>query len=333
MAAFIQLVIITYNQLTGYIHISNIMNFVIRLSIGTFFSSLYGLALLFLDLIIIKTLDRSLQLPERLLYRIPAELTLSTLTGITVGSAGTLLVSTLLPYDDGLIKNVINNSLITSVINLIITLVLEAINWFRRNQEALIKSEKLEMENSLIKFEILKNQLNPHFLFNSLNVLSSLIKKDSVKAQQFIDEFSSIYRYTLEVIDKPVVELKEEIEFAKSFLYLQKIRFGNAVTTEINIDVQKLHLLVPPLAVQTVLENAFKHNKASIESPLCIRIYDEGEYLLIINNVQKKIRTNDSNGIGLSNLIKRYDLLSDTIPVFTMSEKEYLAKLPLIISE
>lgn len=329
MAAFVQLVIITYNQLTGYIHISSIFNFVIRLLIGTFFSSIYGLVLLYLDLAITRFLDKSARLPEKLLLRIPVELSLSTLTGILVGSTGTILVGTILPYDDGLLKNVINNSLITSVINLILIVIIEAINWFKRSQASLVKSEKLERENSIIKFETLKDQLNPHFLFNSLNVLSSLVKRDSDKAQKFIDEFSSVYRYTLDVIDRPVVDLGEELEFAKSFLYLQKIRFESAVITEISVDVKKLDYLVPPLAVQTVLENAFKHNKASVESPLCIRIYNENDCLIIVNNLQIK-KTSASKGIGFSNLIKRYELLSKTLPSFLVTENEYIAKLPLI---
>ena len=184
-----------------------------------------------------------------------------------------------MPYEDGMLKNVINNSLITSVINIIIITVIEAIVWFKRSQQSLVIAEKLERENSQIRFETLKSQLNPHFLFNSLNVLSSLIKHDSDKAQNFVDEFSSVYRYTLDVIEKPVVELREELDFAKSFLFLQKIRFDNAVDMEINVDASKLNYLVPPLAVQTLLENAFKHNKASIDSPLKIKIYNEDDSL------------------------------------------------------
>jgi two-component system, LytTR family, sensor kinase len=195
-----------------------------------------------------------------------------------------------MPYEDGLLKNIINNSLITSVLNIIIITVIEAIVWFKRSQQSLVKAEKLERENSQIRFETLKSQLNPHFLFNSLNVLSSLIKKDSDKAQNFVDEFSSVYRYTLDVIEKPVVELREELDFAKSFLFLQKIRFDNAVDMEINVDASKLNYLVPPLAVQTLLENAFKHNKATAESPLNIKIYNENDSLLVVNNLQPKIK-------------------------------------------
>ena len=238
-----------------------------------------------------------------------------------------------MPYEDGMLKNVINNSLITSVINIIIITVIEAIVWFKRSQQSLVKAEKLERENSQIRYETLKSQLNPHFLFNSLNVLSSLIKKDSDKAQNFVDEFSSVYRYTLDVIEKPVVELREEMDFAKSFLFLQKIRFDNAVDMEINVDASKLNYLVPPLAVQTLLENAFKHNKATIDSPLKIKIYNENDSLVVINNLQPKIKGTDSKGVGLSNLKKRYELLGEKLPQFSVTEKEYIAKIPLIKPE
>jgi LytS/YehU family sensor histidine kinase len=184
-----------------------------------------------------------------------------------------------------------------------------------------------------IKFQTLKDQLNPHFLFNSLNVLSSLTSKDPEKAQKFVDEFSMIYRYTLDVIDKPVVELKDEIEFVKSFLYLQKIRFDDAVEYEINIDAQKLTYLVPPLALQTLLENSFKHNKASSDFPLMIKIFNDADFIVIVNNLQPKTGIGYSTKVGLENLRKRYDLICGIQPSFTITENEYIAKIPLINPE
>ncbi len=333
LALFVQILIITYNYITGFITVPDVGNYLVRLAIGTFFSFVFALLLVYLDLKIIDGLDRLFPLPQKLIKRIPVELTLAVIAGILIGSAVTLISGTLMPYKDGMVKNIVNNSLITSVINLIIITVIEAIVWFKRNQQSLWKAERLEKENSQIRFETLKNQLNPHFLFNSLNVLSSLIKKDTDKAQDFVDEFSSVYRYTLDVIDKPVVELKEEIDFAKSYLFLQKKRFGSAVVTEINIDASKLSCLVPPLAVQTLLENAFKHNKASDESPLTIKISTQDGSLTVINNLQPKIVSSESTGVGLSNLKKRYELLGPQLPVFSVTENEYIAKIPLIKPE
>ena len=333
LAFFVQLIIITYNYITGFIDIPNIGNYITRLAIGTTFSFVFALILVYLDLKIINSLGKHFSLPEKLLTRIPIEFVFAVFAALLIGASVTLVAGTLMPYEDGILKNVINNSLITSVINLIIITVIEAIIWFKRSQQSLVKAERLEKENSQIRFETLKNQLNPHFLFNSLNVLSSLIKKDQQKAQNFVDEFSSVYRYTLDVIEKPVVELKDEIEFAKSFLFLQKNRFDSAVITEISVDASKLSFLVPPLAVQTLLENAFKHNRASVESPLQIKIYNEENDLIFINNLQPKIKGADSKGVGLNNLKKRYELLGEKPPQFSITEEEYIAKIPLINQE
>lgn len=333
LALFVQLIIITYNYVTGFIEVPNFRYYLTRLAIGTSFSFVFALMLVFLDLQIINGLDKIFHLPQKLVARIPAEFVLSILAGIIIGSLLTLAAGTFMPYKDGLIKNIINNSLITSVLNIIIITVIEAIVWFKRSQQSLVRAERLEKENSQIRYETLKSQLNPHFLFNSLNVLSSLIKKDSDKAQNFVDEFSSVYRYTLDVIEKPVIELREELDFAKSFLFLQKIRFDNAVDMEINVDASKLNSLVPPLAVQTMLENAFKHNKATAECPLFIKIYNKNDWLVVVNNLQPKIKAADSKGVGLNNLRKRYELLGEELPQFSVTEKEYFAKIPLIKPE
>lgn len=333
LAFFVQLIIITYNYITGFIQVSNFGSYLLRLAIGTTFSFIFALILVYLDLKIINALDKHFEIPKKLITRIPIEFLSALFAAILIGTSITLVAGTLTPYKEGLSKNIINNSLITSVINIIIITVIEASIWFKRSQQALVKAERLEKENSQIRFETLKSQLNPHFMFNSLNVLSSLIKRDSDKAQSFVDEFSSVYRYTLDVIERPAVELREEIDFAKSFLFLQKIRFDNAVDMEINVDASKLNYLVPPLSVQTLLENAFKHNRASVEHPLKIKIYNEENMLVVINNLRPKIKGSDSKGVGLNNLNKRYELLGEECPNFSVTEKEYVAKIPLIKPE
>ena len=134
----------------------------------------------------------------------------------------------------------------------------------------------------------------------------------------------------MDVIEKPVIELKEELEFARSYLYLQRIRFEDAVFTEINVNASMLNKYVPPLALQTILENAFKHNKASAGKPLKLRIYNEGNVLIVTNNLQPKINLSDSKGVGLNNLKKRYEYLGNKEPQFLISENDYTAKIPLL---
>lgn len=332
-ALFIQLLIITYNHYTGLIYVSGILNFVVRLAIGTFFSTLFGLLLVYIDLMFINPLDKILPLPEKLFARIPAEVLIALVSGALLGMVLTTTSHIIFTYEDGLQVNLIKNGLIVAVINLIVAAILEAVIWFKRNQQSKVIAEQLEKENAEIRFETLKGQLNPHFLFNSLNVLSSLIGKDAEKAREFVDEFSMVYRYTLDVIDKQVVELSEEVEFVKAFLYLQKIRFGEAMSYEINIYAEKLSRFVPPLALQTLLENCFKHNRSAEGSPLRIKIYDEENFIFVVNNLQMKNNRADSKGIGLNNLKKRYALLSKVEPEFSVTENEYIAKIPLIESE
>jgi two-component system, LytTR family, sensor kinase len=331
-AFFIQLIIIIYNHLTGFIDIKNAAEFIQRIIIGTTFSALFGGIAVYINLKIINVLDDYLPWIRSAAARMITELIAAVMAGVLVGTAITVTAHIPFPYDD-LLFHIVNNSLITIIINVIVIIALEALQYFRRHQTALIKTEKLQKENAQIKLQLLKNQLNPHFLFNSLNVLSALIRKDSVKSQEFIDEFSSVYRYILEVIEKPVVELRDEINFAKSYLYLQQIRFEDAVKYDIKIDGTMLSYLIPPLAVQVLLENALKHNKAVKESPLCINIYNDGEQLYVTNNLQAKMRNYVSTGVGLDNLKKRYTLVADDQPEFSVTADKYTARLPLIKPE
>jgi PAS domain S-box-containing protein len=188
---------------------------------------------------------------------------------------------------------------------------------------------KVQKENLQSQFEVLKSQINPHFMFNSLNVLSGLINVDVAKAQLFIDEFSQIYRYVLETIEQPVVTLNKELEFMRSYLFLQQIRYGKSLTYSVHIAGEQLQLLVPPLSLQVLLENAIKHNIVNESKPLKIEIYSKGNYLFVKNPVQPKI-SGTSTGLGLKNLVKRYALISKFEPKFQVENNNYVAKIPLI---
>lgn len=188
---------------------------------------------------------------------------------------------------------------------------------------------KVQKENLQSQFEVLKSQINPHFMFNSLNVLSGLINVDVAKAQLFIDEFSQIYRYVLETIEQPVVTLSQELDFMRSYLFLQQIRYGESLTYSVNIPAELLQMVVPPLSLQVLLENAIKHNIVNEEKPLKIEIFNEGIYLNIRNNIQPKI-SGTSTGLGLKNLVKRYALISTLQTSFKVINNYYIAKIPLI---
>ncbi len=333
VAIFIQLVVMTYNHATGYVPITGVASFLVRLMIATAFTMLMAVPMLFLDLRTILFLDQKLPWEKSYVGRFTLEILLAACIAAPIGAGGTMLFHVMFGYRDGLPKNLINNALIAAVVNLATMAGSEALVAFRRIRQSHQKAEQLEQENSRIRLETLKRQLNPHFLFNSLNVLSSLIKKDQSGAQDFVDQFASVYRYTLDVIDRPAIELRSELEFARSYLYLQDIRFGAAVQVEIHVAAELLDHLIPPLALQVVLENAFKHNRASESSPLRLKIRTEGTRIVVSNNLQPRLQPYDSPGVGLDNLKKRYAFFSPEVPRFVVSDSEYIATLPLLPSQ
>ncbi|MEM9328719.1 MAG: sensor histidine kinase [Bacteroidota bacterium] len=219
---------------------------------------------------------------------------------------------------------------VTFVMNLFLVTVYEGIVLFTHWKESLILNEKLEKESIASKFEALQNQVNPHFLFNSLNTLSNLVHEDANRAEDFIDEFSHVYRYVLETKDQMVTSVQEEVEFVRSYLKLCKIRFGEALQSDIQLDINQLEQLIPTLALQTLVENAIKHNRITKKDPLHISIYNEGDNLVVQNNFQPLPEKPASTGIGLQNITDRYHLLSEAEPCFRLQNEHYVAKLPLI---
>jgi two-component system LytT family sensor kinase len=202
--------------------------------------------------------------------------------------------------------------------------------WGRSFTEA----EDLKKLNLQIQVDSLKNQINPHFLFNSLNTLSSLVSSDRANAEKFIDEMSTIYRYLLQNNEKNLITLKDELHFIHSFFHLLKTRYAEAI--KINIDVKDLYTeyLVPPLSLQVLVENAVKHNVVSVAKPLEIKIYtDELQQLIIENNVQHKVTAVKSNKVGLTNIFAKYNLLNQPQVIVNHTEKIFQVILPLISPE
>lgn len=190
---------------------------------------------------------------------------------------------------------------------------------------------QLQKENLQSQFEMLKNQVNPHFLFNSLNVLTSLISVEPELAEKFTGQLSKVYRYVLEHRSDDLVQLKTELEFLKSYAFLLGIRFGNKLEVNYRIDESHLESGIPPLSLQILIENAIKHNTFTSRSPLFIDIFvDSEKYLNVINNFQKREMNVESTGLGLINIANRYSYFTGKETFFGIEAERFVARIPLL---
>jgi two-component system, LytTR family, sensor kinase len=193
----------------------------------------------------------------------------------------------------------------------LITAIIYAQSFFKEWREQVIQKEKLTQEAVILQLQVMQNQVNPHFLFNSLNTLGSLIDIDKEKAKHFTRELSQFYRELLHFKDKELIPLHDEINFVKKYIYLQKIRFADNFDVRIQLD-KKDGGEVIPMSIQMMVENAVKHNKLSKEHPLKISIYQPNETEIVVeNNYQPKENIEGSNKIGLENLTQRYRFLTN----------------------
>jgi LytS/YehU family sensor histidine kinase len=178
---------------------------------------------------------------------------------------------------------------------------------------------------------MLKNQVNPHFLFNSLNTLSSLIYSNQDTAAKFVRQLARVYRYVLENRDKEVISLKEELTFLQSFIYLIHLRFSENLKVEIDIPVQMQEKLIAPMTLQMLIENAIKHNVVSQKKPLTIQIYaDMFEHITVTNNLQKKTIREYSSNIGLKNICSRYGFITDRKVIIEENPENFKVRIPLL---
>lgn len=205
-------------------------------------------------------------------------------------------------------------------------------NWKLASKKE-VKEQKIIAGTASAKFESLKNQIDPHFLFNSLNVLSSLIEENPDNAQRFTTSLSKIYRYVLEQKDKELVSVEEELAFAKIYMNLLKMRFENSLFYELPTTGINSEAKVVPLSLQLLLENTVKHNVVSEQRPLHIRITIEGDYLAVQNDYQKKEVLQDRQGVGLQNIINRYGIITNRKVLIEQNEKTFTVKIPILTKQ
>lgn len=215
----------------------------------------------------------------------------------------------------------------------IVSLIFHLIYFYKALQEKRVTEQKIIAGNASARFESLKNQLDPHFLFNSLNVLSSLIEENPDNAQKFTTSLSKVYRYVLEQKDKELVNLEEELAFAVTYMNLLKMRFENSIFYEVPMQLSSPEARVVPLSLQLLLENTIKHNVVSESRPLHIKIYEEDGYLILENNLQKKEVFQKRNGVGLQNIINRYALVTQRKVQLEKDTEKFAVKIPVLTKQ
>lgn len=207
----------------------------------------------------------------------------------------------------------------------------EGIYTFSKWKENIQETEQLKKANLQTQFDGLKHQVSPHFLFNSINTLSSLIHEDKERAEEFIDEMSNVYRYLLRNNEEELVPLSTELKFIHSYYHLLKTRYGNGIEMKLDINKEMENHLLPPLTLQLLVENAVKHNNVLKEKPLLIEITGNSNGRLTVkNNLQKKTGKVDSSKIGLSNIKEKFRLLNQPEVVIKETPAMFMVTLPLI---
>ncbi len=233
--------------------------------------------------------------------------TLAVIVGVRVGMAW--LSYGALPSDT--LKDIGGDTVIvTLTLTMLISTFLHGRAFLFQWKESLMEAEQLKRAHLTAKYENLKTQVNPHFLFNSLNVLSNLVYKDQDQAVRFIKQLSNVYRYLLDMREQEVVSLETELEVLQDYISLLKIRFGESLNINLTLE-SDARIAIPPLTLQMLVENAVKHNIASRNLPLDISIFRQGDQIVVENNLQSRLNNPESTGIGLINIQERYRHVSE----------------------
>ncbi|MCZ4407681.1 histidine kinase [Cryomorphaceae bacterium 1068] len=224
-------------------------------------------------------------------------------------------------------SNLLKNLMLTAIVGTLY----EAGYFFSKWKKQTIEMEQLRNQQLRSELSVLKNQISPHFLFNSLNTLVTLIHENQDQAAKFTEKLSEVYRYILQFKDKELVRLSTEIKFSKAFIYLLKMRFEEGLEIEINLDIVDQDRYVAPLTIQMLIENAVKHNVVSKNQPLHIKIYSEqGKSLIVKNNLQHKPADGKSTHTGLENIQSRYALLTNREVDIIKTQSHFMVALPLV---
>lgn len=309
-------------------------NYALLVNFG--YTMLYGLTLYLSNAIVFMYLDKVFSAERFTPKRILIGFVLSFLVSIVVIFLLRIFEDVIvdgLSFSVFLSQEHMANYLVAIIITLVVTLAFHAFYFYKAYAENKVKEQKVIAGTASAQFESLKNQIDPHFLFNSLNVLSSLIEENPDNAQKFTTSLSKIYRYVLEQKDKELVSVEEELSFAKTYMNLLKMRFENSISYELPTDFDNPEAKVVPLSLQLLLENTIKHNVVSEQKPLHIKIYIDNNYLIVENNLQKKEVLQDRKGVGLQNIVNRYGLISERKVLVEQTETAFKVKIPILTKQ
>lgn len=219
---------------------------------------------------------------------------------------------------------------ISFIISIGITAIFYTVYYYRNKQQTIVTEQKIIAGTASAKFDALKNQLDPHFLFNSLNVLTSLIEENPEAATRFTTSLSKVYRYVLEQKNKELVTLEEELKFAELYMSLLAVRFEDSIVFTAPSKLNDPQAKVVPLSLQLLLENAVKHNQVMPSKKLHITITEVDGNLIVTNNSQPKQILKESTGFGLRNIRDRYELLTSRPVIINQNEKEFSVAIPIL---
>lgn len=258
--------------------------------------------------------------------------TLFELLGVFLVAMAAAVMMQLMPVDisgDTLNEKLFVTLLVCAVFNVLVVIILDLFSYIKwKNNKAIAIETKLRRQADY-RYALLKGQLNPHFLFNSLNVLDYLIHTNQDKASDYVKKLANVYRYQLNMEARSVVTLDEEKEFVELYLGLIKERFGESVSVNIDIDNSYLKRKIVPCGMQMLIENAVKHNVASKSCPLIINVEIEGDILVVSNAIKRKINSSSSNEVGLDNINKQYEILFNSSIEVVDDDKTFTVKIPL----
>ncbi|HAA16748.1 MAG TPA: signal transduction histidine kinase [Cytophagales bacterium] len=214
-------------------------------------------------------------------------------------------------------------------INLFLNSVNAIVYFNHKYREERLAAEQYRTQTAQARLTVLANQISPHFFFNSLNVLTELIRQQPPKAESFVQKLASVYRYSLRFHQEELVTLQQEMEILQEYLALLEVRFQDSLQSEIAIDPAEKEKMLPPLSMQMLVENVVKHNAATRIKPLSIRVFTDGSAVVVENTLRPKRAPEASTGIGLNNIRERYEFLGETIAV-AKTDTHFSVRLPLV---